>query len=204
MRSSTGNFLTTGNLGDSFGALNALFSGLAFAAVAAALLLQRLDVDATLKQLREQVKLAQRARAESTEAVARFYYAKDIIEARTEAEVTRGKWFSGPSTRYAFAAHWVDEDLGQSRPEKEQTEETWPTSRLIEYYAALYHHLDTLSDERTEEAEDDEKTEAATESEKEREQRFYREIPLGILARLSPIWAGSEDRGPVQRAHRSA
>lgn len=59
-------FQDTSQFGESYGALNALFSGLAFAAVALSLYLQRKDLETTLSEIHRSV-TAQNVQAESAE-----------------------------------------------------------------------------------------------------------------------------------------
>lgn len=136
-----------GQFGDSFGILNALFSGIAFAAIVIALLLQHADLKATLREVHDGNLTAQRQHAENAEAIARLFHSTDMIEARKNAYAARLRWMKEKDFRSTFAAHWVDveSDPGLVQAAQQHADLTWPTSRLIEYYCNMYYHLKALT-----------------------------------------------------------
>jgi len=136
----------SGQFGDSFGKLNTLFSGLAFAAIVAALFLQRLDVSNTLKSVRQQLKLAQLAQANNTEAIARFFDTAEMREVRATAHEIRVLFMSADFDRSSWAMHWVNScNVKDEFSDPIFIRRMRATSRLIEYYSSLLHHLKNLN-----------------------------------------------------------
>jgi hypothetical protein len=141
---------SSGNFGDSFGVVNALFTGFSLTFIGAALFLQRTEVAASLKELRttaiaqtEQVVLNERVRKESTEALARLFNSKEFQAARNEAWKTRRKFFSDEALRVKYAGIYIDidEDYGD---ELQDEISGYATSLIIDYYTSLYHHCAAL------------------------------------------------------------
>lgn len=141
-------FSEAGVFGDSFGALNALFSGLAFAGLLTAIVLQRRELQATLDELRKSVdhqkELADAAtRERSDRALELFakFRQDEMHESRTLAWNARNKWVNVAGYRERMrSAYFSTGNLSSHGLDETERKEFTAIHDVLEFYSILSLH----------------------------------------------------------------
>jgi hypothetical protein len=157
-----------GSFGDTFAVVNALFTGLAFATIAASLILQRHDIGLALAETRRGADALRRqadalARDREAAALAARFHAEPLKTARRQAGLMRPAFFRSAAFRRLLADAWVGSealrlpaaaveairahDAGRAAPAELAALERdpWSLADLVDHFAALGRHVATLA-----------------------------------------------------------
>ena len=102
-----------GIFGDMFGALNALFSGLAFAGVILAVLLQSRELELQRKQLKAQTDELEEGRAEQKKQTAA--YREQVAALKAQVQTTQSQLFAAEFTQIMETYHNLLDELKQGQ-----------------------------------------------------------------------------------------
>lgn len=132
----TNDFTRPGQYGDSFGVLNALFSGLAFVGVISALILQ-------VHELRRLSETTESERIDLTLQLFQTFRGEHMYSARRKAWTARTKWFTDPDYRKRQIGHLFPTTLAAIQEREaaaEDAEERRAIYDMLEFYSMLAHH----------------------------------------------------------------
>lgn len=155
-------------VGDSFGVINSLFSGLSFVGIATAFFLQRADTVNSIKELRisseslrKHADIANKQYEESVRSFASTFHNDSLKQARTSLFSIRKVYFENRDFRKILASFWIYQDSNDLKPETQKIllnlkldpyssdiAFTWGLSDVIEYYCEIYQHCVTIKGNR--------------------------------------------------------